>query len=104
MDYENLALRLGLETEEFMELVSLYVETTTQDLDRIRQGLARGSAPDTAAAAHSIKGAAANMGFSHMARLAEAMETQARDGELTQLTPHLQQFTRLMDELNPPNS
>lgn len=82
MDYANMASQLGIDEEDFMELVELFVTTTRSDLDKVRQGVSTGNAADAAAASHSIKGAAGNLGFEEMASLAKTMEFQAKDGNL----------------------
>lgn len=82
MDFKNLAERLGLDEEDFMELVELFVDTSMGDIEKIKKGVEESSCPDAAAASHSIKGAAANMGFDEIAAQAEAMEKQAKGGSI----------------------
>ncbi|WP_022664834.1 Hpt domain-containing protein [Desulfospira joergensenii] len=82
MDFKGFAARLGIEEEDFLELVELYVMTCRADIEKIRQGILLGVPADAAAAAHSIKGAAGNLGFEEMAGLAQKMEIQARAGSL----------------------
>ena len=80
MDYKYLASQLGFDESEFMEFVELFVETSLSDLDKIRQGLAAQDLPAVAAASHSIKGAAGNLGFEELAALALEMEMAAKQG------------------------
>lgn len=82
MDYKDLASQLGVDEEDFMELVELFVDTSLNDIEKIKAGLAQNSAEDAAAAAHSIKGAAGNLGFNDIYELAQDMETQAKQGSL----------------------
>lgn len=82
MDYKELASRLGIDEEDFMELVELFVDTSLGDIEKIRAGLAQENAADAAAASHSIKGAAGNMGFDDIFNLAKDMEMQAKQGSL----------------------
>ena len=82
MDFEDLASRLGIDREDFRELVELFITTTRSDMDKIQQAMSDNNPSDGAAAAHSIKGAAANMGFDEMAKLAENMEITGKDGSL----------------------
>ncbi len=83
MDFQELASRLGIDEEDFMELVELYVTTTRSDIAKIKKGLEENSSADAAAASHSIKGAAGNLGFDEMFELAKDMEMQAKTGNLT---------------------
>ena len=82
MDFKHLASKIGLDEEEFMELVELFITTTLSDLDKIKKGVGENHPKDAAAASHSIKGAAGNMGFDDMFVLAKKMESQATEGNL----------------------
>jgi histidine phosphotransfer protein HptB len=82
MDYKHLADQLDMNEEEFSELVALFATTTLADLKKIRQAVSNDSPSRAAAAAHSIKGAAGNLGFTYMADLAEKMEVSANAGSL----------------------
>tara|TARA_B100000614_G_scaffold73920_2_gene66042 strand:- start:1399 stop:1719 length:321 start_codon:yes stop_codon:yes gene_type:complete len=82
MDFEELASRIGIDGEDFTELVELFITTTRSDMDKILQAMARDNPSDASAAAHSIKGAAANLGFEAMADLAKNMEYKGKDGSL----------------------
>jgi len=82
MDFEGLASRLGIDKEDFLELTELFITTTQSDMDKIRRGMWDDSPEDAAAAAHSIKGAAGNLGFDQMADLAKNMEFRGKEGRL----------------------
>lgn len=89
MDFKHLASKIGLDEEEFMELVELFITTTLSDLDKIKQGVSTNHPEDAEAAAHSIKGAAGNMGFDDMFALAKEMESQAKAGNLENFDAHV---------------
>lgn len=99
MDFEVLASRLGLDKEDFLELSELYITTTQADLDKIRRAMADGNAKDAAAAAHSIKGAAGNLGFEDMAELAKIMEFKGKDGSLEGFDAHVSELEGLVQAL-----
>jgi len=82
MDFEGPASRLGIDKEDFLELVGLFITTTQSDLSKIRLGMENNAPSDAAAAAHSIKGAAGNMGFEDMAMVAQKMEFKGKEGSL----------------------
>jgi len=52
----------GGDADLLRELLKLLVESSTADLEKVRQGAAVGNATAVADAAHSIKGAAASLG------------------------------------------
>jgi HPt (histidine-containing phosphotransfer) domain-containing protein len=82
MDFKELGSRLGIDEEDFMELVELFVTTSLGDIEKIKKGLEDDNPADAAAASHSIKGAAGNLGFDDISELASKMETQAKSGSL----------------------
>ncbi len=82
MNFEDLASRLGIDKEDFIELVELFITTTRSDMDKIRLAMDGNNPSDASAAAHSIKGAAANLGYEGMADIATTMESLGKDGSL----------------------
>lgn len=82
MDFEALASRLGIDMEDFLELVELFYTTCQADMEKIRTSIRDNSPAAAAAAAHSIKGAAGNLGFEEMAALAQKMEFQGKADSL----------------------
>lgn len=99
MDFDALAERLGIDREDFIELSELFVTTTQGDMDRIQKGMADSDPAQAAAAAHSIKGAAANLGFEAMADLAKTMEFKGKDGSLEGFADHMAALNSLLDDL-----
>lgn len=99
MNFEDLASRLGLDGEDFKELAALYVTTTRSDMDKIQQAMAEGNPADGAAAAHSIKGAAANLGFEDMAELAKVMESRGKDGSLEGFGDYMDQMEQQLADV-----
>jgi len=99
MDYKTLASNLGIDEDDFRELVELFVTVTLAELDKIRQGVASGSPKDVVAASHSIKGAAGNLGFESMAELANKMEIQAHKGSLGNFNTYISDFETQVNAL-----
>ncbi len=77
MNLKEMAEGQGLTREEFVEIVDLLVDTTRTDIHKIRSALAAGDLQAVAEAAHSIKGAAGNMGFMNLSAVARDVESQA---------------------------
>ncbi len=77
MDFKAMASKLGFDEEDFIELAQLLVTTSQAELLTIEQGITQGCSTTVARAAHSIKGAAGNLGFTHIATMAKALETLA---------------------------
>jgi len=82
MDFKLMASSLGFGERDFLELVELLVTVSLSDLSAIEDGLAQGNSHKISQAAHSIKGAAGNLGFGEIAAMAEEMESLANRGDL----------------------
>ena len=78
MDFMELAEKLGLEENEFLELVELLVEQSTSDLSRLESAIDQPDVKEVVEAAHSIKGAAGNLGFMEIYEIAKGVEMDAR--------------------------
>ena len=82
MNFSELAENVSLEEDEFLELVELFVETSVSDLERLQSAIDGGHLQEAVEAAHSVKGAAGNLGFTEIYNLAKAMEKKARQSSL----------------------
>lgn len=82
MDSKAMAQSLGLEEDEFFEVLTLFVEVSASDLRNIVNGLEKEDARLVSDAAHSIKGAAMNLGLTDISDIAKDVETKARESNL----------------------
>ncbi len=79
MNFEELAGKLGLDQEEYMELIELFVETGFSDLDQLQSAIEERDGESAGNAAHSVKGAASNLGLIEISEIAKEIEEKARD-------------------------
>jgi HPt (histidine-containing phosphotransfer) domain-containing protein len=89
MNLKELALELGMEQDEMRELLVIFIETSESDIDRLQQAVVEGDAKRAADAAHSIKGASANLGFNDIFYVAKDLEQKARENSLEGLTDEI---------------
>jgi HPt (histidine-containing phosphotransfer) domain-containing protein len=82
MNIESMAVELGLEVEEVHRLVLTFLESTEQDILRLRRAFSEGDAEKLGDIAHHIKGAAANLELNAIAEAARGIEVKARSGVL----------------------
>jgi HPt (histidine-containing phosphotransfer) domain-containing protein len=82
MNFSKLAENISLEEDEFLELVELFVKTSASDLERLQSAIDGGRTQQAVEAAHSVKGAAGNLGFTGIYDLAKAIEEKARQNSL----------------------
>lgn len=81
-DQEAVLARLDNDRELLQELISLFVEMLQQELDGLQSALVVGDADASRRHAHSIKGAAANIGAEAIRICASDLEKEARDGNI----------------------
>ncbi|MBI9088644.1 MAG: Hpt domain-containing protein [Desulfobacterium sp.] len=100
MDFKAMASNLGIGEADFLELAALLVVTSLSDLAALEKGLAQGSPDPIAHAAHSIKGAAGNLGFADIAAIASEMETLAGKGEFDPINARANALRQGLDAIN----
>lgn len=82
MNIKELAENLGLEEDEYLELLELFIDTGTADFQKIESGLASGDADQVMRSAHTIKGAAGNLGLMEVSDAAKIIEENASNNHL----------------------
>ena len=90
MNIRELAENIGLEEEEYLELVELFVETGMSDMDKLQSDIDEGNAEEVARASHSLKGAAVNLGFIELFEVAKKINDEAREGRLDRTSDYAQ--------------
>jgi len=86
MNLKELATELEMDQDEILELLEIFVESSASDLDRLQKAIDEGDQKQAADAAHSIKGASANLGFMEIFSVAKNIEQKARDNRLDALS------------------
>jgi HPt (histidine-containing phosphotransfer) domain-containing protein len=82
MNLKALAENSELEEDEFLELVCLFLNTSSSELDKLRSAIEKGNAQRVAGLAHSIKGAAVTLGLTEIFEYAKKLETDAQANNL----------------------
>jgi len=88
---------LGLEEDEYLELVELFVETSKTDLKNLRSAINNKDMEMIARIAHSLKGVAMNLGLDGFIELAKTIEKTARDEELKETAKTAEIFQEKLD-------
>jgi HPt (histidine-containing phosphotransfer) domain-containing protein len=99
MNIKELSESLGLEEEEYMEMLDLFLVSGGSDLERIEQALKDGDAHRTHEAAHSLKGSAGSLCLDPLFELARAIDDKSRQGILTGLEPLVRDLRTRYNEL-----
>jgi HPt (histidine-containing phosphotransfer) domain-containing protein len=99
MNFKELAKNLEMEEEEFLEMVNLFLETTTSDLGKLQSSIEEKDTQKVAETAHSIKGAAANLGFEEMYEVAKRIEKKARENDLNEVVEAIATIREKLDRI-----
>ncbi|HDG98015.1 MAG TPA: Hpt domain-containing protein [Desulfobacterales bacterium] len=99
MNLEELSSNLGLEKEDYLELLELLVSTGTQDINTLKEAVAANDADRAAKAAHSLKGATANLGLMDLSELARQAEMQAKQGTLQGIEEKIEALQAKLNEV-----
>ena len=99
MNFKELAEDLGLEEKEYLELIELFIDTGMSDLDKLQSAIEKGNAEQAANAAHSLKGAASNLGFMEISETAKEIEDKARNELLEGITEAAQILKKKLGEI-----
>ena len=97
MNFNELSSNLGLEEEEYVELVELFVETGMAELNELWIAIDRSSTEKVARIAHSLKGAALNLGLNEFRELAEKIGETARAGQLEKIAQIAEIYQEKLD-------
>ena len=90
MDFKVLAGNLGLEEDEYMELIELFVERSMSDLAKLEASIRDSNTDEAAIAAHSMKGAAGNLGIMDFYESAAKIEMEVREGRIEEFSGTIQ--------------
>ena len=99
MDIKSLADNLGLDEDEYLELVDLLVDTGMVDLSNMESAVRLGDSDAAARAAHSIKGASGNLGIMDIYELAKAVEAELRNNNLAAIEGELKEIREKLETL-----
>ena len=90
MNINELAENLGLEPDEYMEILELLVDAGKADIISLEEAIAANNAEGVVRAAHSIKGASANLGLMDLSETAKEIEFKGREQDLSDIIEKIQ--------------
>ena len=77
MNFKEMGETLGLEEEEYLELIELFIDTGSAEYERLKSALSASDFDLMTHCAHTIKGAAGNLGLSDIQYVASRIEKHA---------------------------
>ncbi len=94
------ALEQAADDEELLqELIEIFQESSLSDLAIIKKSIDEEDSAMGRASSHSIKGAAASLGFNGIREVAEAMEADCREGSTVVLAEQYGNLEKLVAAL-----
>jgi len=96
IDTATALTRTGGNRNRYETLLQRFADSQSHALDDIRAALAGNDAPTARRLAHSLKGAAANLGASHLAEVAADAETAINSNQY--IVPALESLSRSLDK------
>ena len=97
IDMEKTAEDMGIDVEDIKELFGLYVETTSQDLAGLKEGIEKKDALQIHERAHSIKGASGNLGLVDFYETARDIDERSLEKNLDGLEDIVENFSNMFD-------
>ncbi|OQX18462.1 MAG: histidine phosphotransferase [Desulfobulbaceae bacterium A2] len=89
----------GGDEDLLVELLGLFRDSSASDLDKLRGAITQGDSDGVVRAAHSIKGAAASLGFETLRQLAYAIESDGRGGSVERGRAELPRLEKILSDL-----
>ena len=100
MNFKELGENLGLEEDEYMELVELLNETGKVDLQKLKTAMEQEDSDEARNAAHSLKGASGNLGLMDIFETAGQCEAAARNHQMNDLPPLVKGIGDMLETLS----
>ena len=96
---KELSENLGLEEDEYIEMLDIFLASGGADLASIEKALKEASAEQVHRAAHSLKGSSGSLCLDSIFEIARAIDDKARQGILAGLDELVPKLRRAYDEL-----
>jgi HPt (histidine-containing phosphotransfer) domain-containing protein len=104
MNLKALAKKLEIDEDEFLELVSLFLKTSSSNLNQLQAAIEEGDTQKVVGLAHSVKGAAVTLGLTTIFEYGKKMEANARvnnlDGIMGLVKSIQEELDRIAEGLN----
>ena len=99
MKIKELAENVGLNVEEFREILEIYIETTKSHLEELQAALQESDTQKAHERAHSIKGASGNLGLHELYDLAREIDDSICENSIDGLEDRVQVLCEKYDTL-----
>jgi HPt (histidine-containing phosphotransfer) domain-containing protein len=81
MNFKEIAERIGLDEDEYIEMIELFVESGGEDLNKLEAAIKEADAEKAHEASHSIKGSSGSLMLDAVYEIAKSMDDILRIGK-----------------------
>jgi len=99
MDLRPAASNLGLELDEFMEIVKLFVDTAAEDIEKLQVACKNQDAEQVKRVAHALKGSSGNLGFMEFSEIARKAEQSAHGSAFQPVAAAIPELQRHLENI-----
>lgn len=99
MNLKALGEAIGLEEDEYRELAELFLETGRADYNELNAAMQAGDAETVSRKAHTLCGAAGNLGLMNIYEVAKRIELAALDSRLDGISGDVRSLSVFFDEI-----
>ena len=99
MDFKAQAEKMGLDEDEYAEIVDLFIKTSVDNLRQLRSAVETGDMSKIRQETHSIKGAALNLGFLDICEIVERIGERARENSWQGLSADIEVIRGRIDRI-----
>ena len=82
MNFKELGEKIGLDEDEYIEMIELFVESGGEDLQKLEIAIKEADAEKALEASHSIKGSSGSLMLDTIYEIAKSMDDILRTGKL----------------------
>ncbi len=82
MDFKEIGESIGLEEDEYIEMLELFVESGGEDLQKLEAAIKEADAEKAHEASHSIKGSCGSLMLDTIYEIAKSMDDILRTGKV----------------------
>jgi len=99
MNFKVQAEKMGLNEEEYVEIVNLFIKSTDHNLCQMRSAVETGDTSKIHQETHSLRGAALNLGFLEIYEIVERMALRVRENSWHGLSADIEVIQGRIDRI-----
>lgn len=99
MNLKELGKKIGLKEEEYRDLLEIFLYSGSADIDRMQRAFQSDNVRQVARSAHTLNGAAGNLGIQSIHEVARRIEIEANHNRLDTVSDEIVSLKKLFDDI-----